>query len=244
MFFLLVVQLQVVAGFSPLAAGTAMLPVTLIMLLLSARAGQLAQRIGPRLPMSLGPLVCAASLVLMLRIGPGADYVQDVLPAVVVLGLGLALLVAPLTATVLAAADPQHAGVASGVNNAVARAAGLLAVAGLPVVAGLSGDSYTNPGQFNAGFRVALTVAAALLVLAAAVSATTIRNDVLAVEEPAAPAGAPRAPGAPAEVAAGVPRQPGAAGAGRPTLVPLHHCALEGPPLCGDPVGPGPARRT
>ncbi len=190
-FFLLVVQLQVVAGFSPLAAGTAMLPVTLIMLLLSARAGQLAQRIGPRLPMSLGPLVCAASLVLMLRIGPGADYVQDVLPAVVVLGLGLALLVAPLTATVLAAADAQHAGVASGVNNAVARAAGLLAVAGLPVVAGLSGDSYTNPAQFNAGFRVALTVAAALLVLAAAVAATTIRNDVLAVEEPAAPAGAP-----------------------------------------------------
>jgi MFS family permease len=248
-FFLLVVQLQVVAGFSPLAAGTAMLPVTLIMLLLSARAGQLAQRIGPRLPMSLGPLVCAGSLVLMLRIGPGADYVQDVLPAVVVLGLGLALLVAPLTATVLAAADAEHAGVASGVNNAVARAAGLMAVAALPVVAGLSGDSYTNPVQFNAGFRVALTVAAALLVLAAAVAAATIRNDVLAVEEPAAPAGAPAAPGVPgapgvpAEVAAGVPGQAVAAGAVRGRQVPLHHCALEGPPLCGDPVAPGPARR-
>ena len=133
-------------------------------------------------------------------------------------------------------------------NNAVARAAGLLAVAVLPVVAGLSGDDYTDPVQFDAGFRVALTVAAALLVLAAAVSATTIRNDVLAVEEPAAPAGAPAgapgAPGAPAEVAAGAPRQPGAAGAGRATLVPLHHCALEGPPLCGDPVAPGPARQT
>ena len=161
--------------------------------------------------MSLGPLVCAASLVLMLRIGPGADYVQDVLPAVVVLGLGLALLVAPLTATVLAAADAQHAGVASGVNNAVARAAGLMAVAGLPVVAGLSGDSYTNPAQFDAGFRVALTVAAALLVLAAAVAAATIRNDVLAVEEPAAPAGAPgRRAGAPVRPArpACLPRWP------------------------------------
>ena len=256
-FFLLVVQLQVVAGFPPLAAGTAMLPVTVIMLLLSARAGQLAQRIGPRLPMSLGPLVCAASLVLMLRIGPGADYVQDVLPAVVVLGLGLALLVAPLTATVLAAADAQHAGVASGVNNAVARAAGLIAVAGLPVVAGLSGDSYTDPAQFNAGFRVALMVAAALLVVGALLAATTIRNDVLAVEEPAGPAGAPAgAPGAagaagapgtagaPAEVAAGVPAQAGAARAARATRVPLHHCAVEGPPLCGDPVAPGPARRT
>jgi hypothetical protein len=198
--------------------------------------------------MSLGPLVCAASLVLMLRIGPGADYVQDVLPAVVVLGLGLALLVAPLTATVLAAADAQHAGVASGVNNAVARAAGLMAVAGLPVVAGLSGHSYTDPAQFDAGFRVALTVAAALLVLAAAVAAATIRNDVLAVEEPAAPAGAPAGapgvPGAPAEVAAGVPRRAGAAGAARATQVPLHHCALEGPPLCGDAVAPGPDRRT
>ena len=178
--FLLVVQLQVVAGFSPLAAGTALLPVTVIMLLLSARAGQLAQRIGPRLPMSLGPLVCAAALVLMLRIGPGASYARDVLPAVVVLGLGLALLVAPLTATVLAAADAQHAGVASGVNNAVARAAGLIAVAALPAVAGLSGDSYTDPVQFNSGFRVALAVAAGLLVLGAAVAAATIRNDVLA----------------------------------------------------------------
>ncbi len=229
--FLLVVQLQVVAGFSPLVAGTALLPVTVIMLLLSARGGQLAQRIGPRLPMTLGPLVCATALVLMLRIGPGASYARDVLPAMVVLGLGLALLVAPLTATVLAAADAQRAGVASGVNNAVARAAGLIAVAALPAVAGLSGDSYTDPVLFNSGFRVALAVAVGLLVVGAAVAAATIRNDVLAAEpEAGTTAGAPGAEGS---------KVRGTKEVGIPA-VPSHHCDIEGPPLCGDPA-PQPA---
>ena len=102
--FLLVVHLQVVAGFSPLAAGTALLPMTLLMLLLSSRAGALAQRIGPRLPMTLGPLICAAGMLLFLRVGEAASYVSDVLPGVVVFGLGLSLTVAPLTTTVLAAA--------------------------------------------------------------------------------------------------------------------------------------------
>ena len=87
--FLLVVQLQTSAGFSPLAAGTALLPVTFIMLVLSPRAGDLAQRIGPRIPMSVGPIVTAAGLLLMTRIGPGASYLTDVLPAVIVFGLGL-----------------------------------------------------------------------------------------------------------------------------------------------------------
>jgi len=219
-FFLLVVQLQVVAGFSPLAAGTAMLPVTVVMLLLSARGGQLAQRIGPRLPMSVGPLICATALVLMLRIGQGASYARDVLPAVVVLGLGLSVLVAPLTATVLAAADEHRAGVASGVNNAVARAAGLIAVAALPAVAGLSGDSYTNPVQFDSGFRIALAVAAGLLVAGAAVAAATIRNDVLVSGSDAGTtAGAGRGKGIRAAVTGSVPS---------------HHCDIEGPPLCGD----------
>src|SRR5919202_5964518 len=142
LFFFLVVDLQVVAGFSPLLAGSALLPVTVIMLALSARAGALAARIGPRLPMSLGPLVAACGTLLLLRIRPGASYLLDVLPPVAVLGLGLALIVAPLTTTVLAAVQAQHAGVASGVNNAVARAAGLLAVAVLPLVAGISGEDY------------------------------------------------------------------------------------------------------
>src|SRR5947207_11528458 len=155
-FFLLVVDLQVVGGFSPLLAGSALLPITAIMLVLSARAGALAGQIGPRLPMTLGPLVAAAGLLLLLRIGPGASYVFDVLPGVIVFGLGLSLLVAPLTATVLGAAEAQHSGIASGINNAVARAAGLLAVAVLPSLVGLTGDDYHQPETFAAGFRAAL----------------------------------------------------------------------------------------
>ena len=175
-FFLLVVNLQVVAGFSPLVAGTALLPVTVIMLLLSARAGDLAARIGPRLPMSLGPVVAAAGVLLMLRIGPAASYVTDVLPAVIVFGLGLSLIVAPLTTTVLAAAETRYAGVASGVNNAVARAASLLAVAVLPVLAGISGDDYQHPASFQDGFQIAMVLCAALLLVGALISVLTIRN--------------------------------------------------------------------
>jgi len=175
-FFLLVVDLQVVAGFSPLAAGTSLLPITLCMLLLSSRSGALAQRIGPRLPMSAGPLLCAAGALLMLRIGPSASYVADVLPAVVVFGLGLALTVAPLTATALGAVSDRHAGVASGINNAVARAAGLLAVAVLPLAAGLSGDDYRDAVAFGRGFDIAVLVSAGLLVAGSLTAALTIRG--------------------------------------------------------------------
>jgi EmrB/QacA subfamily drug resistance transporter len=175
-FFFLVVDLQVVAGFSPLLAGAAMLPVTLIMLALSARAGALADRIGPRLPMSVGPCVAACGLLLLLRVGPNASYVTDVLPAVSVFALGLMLIVAPLTMTVLAAVESRHAGLASGVNNAVARAAGLLAIAVLPLVAGISGDDYQHPEAFARGFRTAILVCSGLLVLGGVIAAATIRN--------------------------------------------------------------------
>jgi EmrB/QacA subfamily drug resistance transporter len=178
-FFLLVVHLQVVGGFSPILAGSALLPITLIMLALSARAGALATRIGPRAPMTAGPIVCALGLLLTLRIDAEATYVAAVLPAVTVFGLGLTLTVAPLTATVLAAAPSRHAGVASGVNNAVARAAGLLAVAVLPVAAGLTGDDYLEPLAFLDGFRVAMVLCAGLLAVGGLLAAATIRNDVI-----------------------------------------------------------------
>ena len=180
--FLLVLQLQVVSGYSPLKAGSALLPVTFLMLLLSARSGSLAQRFGPRWLMTAGIAGTAIGMALMGRIGPGANYVADVLPAAVVFGLGLALTVAPLTATVLASADVRHAGVASGVNNAVARAAGLVAVAALPAAVGLGAASYHQPARFNHGFDLATAICAVILLIAAALAATLVDNKVLRPE--------------------------------------------------------------
>jgi EmrB/QacA subfamily drug resistance transporter len=192
--FLLVLQLQVVSGYSPLAAGVSLLPLTLLMLLLSPRAGALAQRFGPRWLMTGGPLVCAAGLLLAVRIGPNASYLADVLPTVTLFGLGLSATVAPLTATVLASADVRHAGMASGVNNAVARVAGLLAVAGLPLAVGLTGAAYRDPVAMNSSFGVAMVVCACLLAAAAVLSAVTIDTNVLRAE-PAQPMREPRVPG-------------------------------------------------
>jgi EmrB/QacA subfamily drug resistance transporter len=175
-FFLLAVYLQQVLHYSPVEAGAALFPLTLIMLLLSARAGRLAQRIGPRLPMTLGPAIVGVGLLLMRRIHVGGHYVDTVLPALVVFSLGLALTVAPLTATVLAAADARHAGIASGVNNAVARVAGLLAVALLPALVGLSGADYQRPGVFSAGFHTAVTISAGLAFAGALVALVGIRD--------------------------------------------------------------------
>ncbi|MGB6454096.1 MAG: MFS transporter [Streptosporangiaceae bacterium] len=182
--FLLVLQLQVVAGFSPLAAGAALLPVTVFMLALSARAGSLAQRVGPRWLMTGGITGLAIGMALMTRIGVHASYVADVLPAVIVYGLGLCFTVAPLTATVLASADVRHAGVASGVNNAVARAAGLLAVAALPAAVGLTSASYHEPAAFSRSFDRAAIACALLLLLAAALTAALVDNNVLRSSSP------------------------------------------------------------
>ena len=174
--FLVPTVLQVAHGYSPVAAGASLLPVTLIMLALSSRSGALAARIGPRLQMTVGPLVIAVSLLLFTRIGDSGDYLTAVLPAVVVFGFGVAINVAPLTATALAAAPADHAGIASAVNNDVARAAGLIAVAVLPALAGITGDSYLHPAQLAHGFKTAAVMAAAFCAAGGVLAAVTIRN--------------------------------------------------------------------
>ncbi|GGY43337.1 MFS transporter [Streptomyces omiyaensis] len=175
-FFLAALQLQVVSGYSALAAGTALLPTTVLMLLLSARAGELGERIGPRLPLTVGPLLCAAGMLLMLRVGPDASYASDVLPALLVLGLGMTALVAPLTATVLASVDVSRSGLASGINNAAARAAGLVAVAALPLLTGMGPEAYRSAEEFDATFGRAMPICAGVLVLGAAIAWTTMRT--------------------------------------------------------------------
>lgn len=182
--FLIVVNLQLSLGYSALAAGLALFPVTVLMLAGSSRAGALAQRIGPRLPMTLGPLVVAAGFAWLALIAPGRSYVTLTLPAAIVLGVGLTLTVAPLTAVVLSAVRDEQLGIGSGVNNAVARLAGLLAVAVIPTAAGVHLD--IGVGATMPGYRGALLAAAALAAAGALVAAGTIRR--IAPEAAAGPA--------------------------------------------------------
>jgi EmrB/QacA subfamily drug resistance transporter len=200
--FLLPVVLQVVSGYSPLASGFALLPLTFIMLGLSARSGQLASRIGPRLQMSVGPVVVGVGLAMLTLATSGSSYWLYVLPAVIVFGLGLAITVAPLTATAMSSAPPEHSGIASAVNNDVARFGGLLAVAVLPALAGITGTSYLHPDALSAGFRTAALISGALCAAGGVLAAFTITN----------PKRAPRPAGAPA------PEE-------------CLHCGLDAPPL-------------
>jgi EmrB/QacA subfamily drug resistance transporter len=201
LFFSLVITLQVGAGFSPLEAGMALLPVTVLMLAFSARAGQLGELLGPRVPMSVGPLVAALGAALLTRLDAESTYLVDVLPAVVVFAVGLTVTVAPLTATVLASVPQGQAGLASGVNNAVARTAGLLAVAAVPAVSGLGGRGLTDPVSVIAGFPAVAWACAGLLALGGVLSASLIRPPVR--ERPGMPEVHP----------------------------PRHHCAVAGTPL-------------
>jgi MFS family permease len=181
-FFLLVAFLQISLGYSPIEAGSASLPVTALMLVFSARAGALAQRIGARLPLTVGPLVIAVGLLWMAQIEPGDSYLGSILPPIVVFGLGLTMVVAPVTATVLAAAPARNSGIASGVNNAVARVAGLLAVAVLPIVAGLTGDAFYDPAEMTDGFQMAMVACALLAALGGVLAWFTISAEVLHTE--------------------------------------------------------------
>ncbi|TWD81248.1 EmrB/QacA subfamily drug resistance transporter [Kribbella amoyensis] len=204
--FLLVVYLQTVLGYDALTAGASLLPMTLLMLTFSGYTGSLAEKIGPRIPMTAGPLLMGGGFLLMMRIQPGSSYLGAVLPAVVVLGLGLVLTVAPLTATVLSSVEDHHAGIASGVNNAVARSAQLMAVAAIPLAAGITGDVYRDPVAFSNSFDKALMISAVLTVAGAVIAWVTLASGRPRREEPAAALVAAR-----------------------------RHCSLEAPPLSNCP---------
>ena len=176
---LMAMQLQTSLGYSPPAAGIAGLPITVLMLLLSSRFGAWASRVGPRWFLVTGPLLVAAGMLLLMRVTPGASYLGGVLPGVLVFGLGLSVVVAPVTATVLAAAPDEHTGVASGVNNAVARTGSLLAIAVLPAAAGLSGAAYTDPQALTQAWQNALVISA-VLAAAGGLMALGVRGNVLA----------------------------------------------------------------
>ena len=174
--FLLPIELQQVSGYTALQAGISLLPVTVITLALSQASGALATRIGPRLQMTVGPVLVGIGLALFTRITGSGDYLTEVLPAVVVFGFGLAVTVAPLTSTVLSAAPAERAGIASAVNNDVARAAALIAVALLPAAGGITGDAYRDPPVFSAGFHTASLISAGLCVAGGVLAFFTVRN--------------------------------------------------------------------
>jgi Na+/melibiose symporter-like transporter len=177
--FLFVAFLQITLGYSALQAGAATLPITIMLLILSGPSGVIAGRIGPRIPLTAGSVLTGGGLLLMARIHPGDNYFAAVLPSLVIFGIGLAALITPITATVLASVDARQSGIASAVNNAVSRLGQMIAVAVLPLAAGLSGANFANPAKMAAGFPLAITIAAGVSFAAALLAWTTISDDVL-----------------------------------------------------------------
>jgi EmrB/QacA subfamily drug resistance transporter len=169
--FFLVLFVQQLAGYSALRGGLALLPITIVMFFLSPRVGRLSMRLGPRLFMGVGPLIAAGGLASLTRLSPGFDYWYELLPALIVFAVGLSMIVAPLTATVLADADEHDAGIASGVNNAIARVAGLLGIA----VVGASVASAQNRLDVS-GFRLAMAITAVLVATGGVIGFAGIRN--------------------------------------------------------------------
>lgn len=178
-FFVIAIYLQQVAGWPATLAGLATLPPTIVMLLLSSRIGALAGKLGPRLFMTIGPIVGGLGFLLMLAVSPDINYWLELLPGLVLFGIGLSITVAPLTSAILGAIDSSQAGIGSAINNAVARVAGLVAVACAGLILGTTLDL--------AGFHRAMIVTAIALILGGIVSFAGIRNPSLA-EEPALPA--------------------------------------------------------
>ncbi len=173
--FLVVLQLQDVLGYSPVAAGVSLLPLTLMLLLLSSRSGRLAAAIGPRIPMTAGPLLAGVGMAMFARIVPGSAYATTVLPAAIIFGLGMTLTVPALTSTALGAVPSDRAGIASAVNNDVARVAGLVAVAVIPALAGVpTGGNSVGSAALQAGFPTAMYICAALCALGGLVAFLTI----------------------------------------------------------------------
>lgn len=183
-FFLLAIQLQVTAGWSPLAAGAALLPVTVLLLVLSPTMGNLAQKIGPRWLLTVGPALIAAGMLLCIRIGPGASFLTDVLPAMTVFGLGLSISVAPVTATALASVPEDRSGAASGANNAIARTGQLVSVAAVPPLVGLTGDALSVADKLNQGFGDAMVIGAILVGMGGLTSALGLRRSDLTEDSP------------------------------------------------------------
>jgi EmrB/QacA subfamily drug resistance transporter len=178
LFFFLVIFLQQVADYSALESGLATLPVTIVMFFLSRRFGALADRYGPRFFMGAGPLIAGAGMLLLLRTGLDTSYLTDVLPAMLVFALGLALTVSPLVATVLADADEADAGIASAVNNAVARVAGLIGVSvvGVVVAQTLVGDTFAATEESVRAFHQVVLICAVLVAVGGVVGAVGIVN--------------------------------------------------------------------
>jgi MFS family permease len=172
--FVFIPALEIVAGYSPVVAGSALVPVTVVTLLLSGASGRLAQRIGPRPQLVAGCLLCAVASLLAVRIGSHAGYWTVVFPLALLFGLGLASVVPPLTASAMNSAPDSLAGLASGVNNAVARVAGLLWIAALPPITGLTGAAYADPTQFRSSFGQISWICAAAFGCAAVLAATFI----------------------------------------------------------------------
>jgi len=173
--FLVVLQLQDVLHYTPLAAGVSLLPLTIILLLFASRAGRLATNLGPRLPMTVGPLIAAVGMALFALVTPGSSYFVTVLPAAIVFGVGMTLTVPALTTTALASVPADHAGIASAINNDVARTAGLIAVAVVPALAGIpSGGNTVHTAALQAGFPMAMYVCAGMCAVGGVVSFLTV----------------------------------------------------------------------